>query len=151
MQPAMPEVNRLLVLAGAAVADMGELPEEVRTLLAGAEQVFVVTPPLPSKLQWLMSDTDTATHKADKRLEKILAQLRSEDVRAEGAVGDDTPTQIVDDYARLYSPDHVVIALRTDEHADWQERGLIEGISDNTDVPLTVFEIDAEGRAHQRS
>jgi hypothetical protein len=58
------EIHRLLVLAGAAVADLDELPEQVAGVVDAAEEVFVVTPTLPTGIQWLMSDTDRARHEA---------------------------------------------------------------------------------------
>jgi hypothetical protein len=147
----MPAVRRLLVLAGAAVADMDELPTTVRALLDAAERVFVVTPPLPTRVEWLMSDTDRAHHEADERLGRVLGQLRSADVAAEGAVGDDTPITLVEDHVRAFGPDHLLVALRSAEHSDWQERGLLEQIAESTRIPLTVFEIDEDGIAYDRS
>ena len=147
----MPQVQRLLILAGAAVADMEELPSTVRALLDAAGETFVVTPPLPSRVQWLMSDTDRAHHKADERLGTILSQLRSAGVETGGAVGDDTPLTMVEDHVRAFDPDHILVALRSSEHADWQERGLLETITGSFGLPVTVFEIDSEGRAVDRS
>jgi hypothetical protein len=54
------DAHRLLVLAGAAVADLDELPEQVARIVQTADEVFVVTPTLPTGIQWLMSDTDWA-------------------------------------------------------------------------------------------
>jgi hypothetical protein len=144
----MSDLNRLLVLAGAAVADLDELPDDVRAVIESAEQVFVVTPTLPSGIQWLMSDTDRARHEADKRLNTILGQLDPSGASVVGgAVGDDTPMTAVQDHVRAFGPDHILLALRNREHADWQERGLIERIESETGLPLTVFEIDREGHA----
>ena len=147
----MSEVHRLLVLAGAAVADLDELPKQVAGVLDAAEEVFVVTPTLPTGIQWLMSDTDRARHEADERLDTILEQL--EPTRAHvvgGAVGDDSPMTAVSDHVRAFGPDHIVLALRSPEHADWQERGLIERIESEVGVPFTVFEIDAQGQVRSR-
>jgi hypothetical protein len=147
----MADVKRLLVLAGAAVADMGELPSSVRGLLDDSERIFVVTPPLPSRIEWLASDTDRAQHEADERLGRILDQLGSTDRHAEGTVGDDTPRTLVEDHVRAFRPDHLLVALRSAEHAGWQEQGLLEEIAESSGVPMTVFEIDEDGRAHDRS
>jgi hypothetical protein len=68
-----------LVLAGAAVADLDELPDDVRAVIESAEQVFVVTPTLPTGIQWLMSDTDRARHEADE------AWTRSSDSSSQAA------------------------------------------------------------------
>jgi hypothetical protein len=139
--------KRLLVLAGAAVAELDELPTEVRTELETAEEVFVVTPTLASGIEWLMSDTDRARHEADERLDTILGQLEPSGARVSGgAVGDDTPMTVVWDHVREFQPDRIVLALRSDEHADWQERNLVERIASETGLPLTVFAIDPQGR-----
>ena len=147
----MPRVQRLLILAGAAVAEMEQLPPSVRALLDTAQRAFVVTPPLPSRIQWLMSDTDRASHAADERLGTVLSQLRSTGVQTEGAVGDDTPFTLVQDHVRAFDPDHILIALRSAEHADWQERGLLDMVAESFRVPVTIFEIDADGRVLDRS
>ncbi len=147
----MPDSKRLLVLAGEAVAELDELPSEVRTELEVAEEVFVVTPTLASRIEWLMSDTDRARHEADERLDTILGQLEPSGARVSGgAVGDDTPMTVVEDHVRRFEPDRIVLALRSDEHADWQEQNLAERIASETALPLTVFAIDAEGRVRAR-
>ena len=139
-------VKRLLVLAGAAVADVDELPGSVREAIDAADEVFVVTPTLPTRLQWLLSDTDPARHEADARLDTVLGQLRSQGVEAEGVPGDETPETAIEDHVRAFQPDHILVALRSPEHAAWQERGLLERTVDKFSIPTTVFEIDADGR-----
>ena len=146
----MAHVKRLLVLAGAAVASMDELPPSIRALVDDAEEVFVVTPTLPSWLQWLMSDIDRARHEADERLGVVLEQLRGADVAASGAVGDDTPLTAAEDHIRAFQPDHLLVALRSPEHAAWQEQGLLDEIQRSFHLPTTVFEIDADGHARPR-
>lgn len=146
----MADVKKLLVLAGAAVASMDELPPSIRALVDEAEEVFVVTPTLPSWLDWLMSDIDRARHEADERLTVVLEQLRGADVGAAGAVGDETPLTAVEDHIRAFQPDHLLVALRGPEHAAWQERRLLERIQHSFHVPTTVFDVDADGHARQR-
>jgi hypothetical protein len=150
-EQAMADVHRLLVLAGAALADLEELPPSVRALIDAADEVFVLTPTLTSRMQWLVSDIDRAHEAADERLDAVLGQLRSVDVSAHGAVGDDSPLDAVADRVRSFSPDHILIALRSAEHGGWQERGLTERIQQLTHLPLTIFEIDPAGRVTERS
>ncbi len=142
----MSSVTRLLVLVGAAVAVIEELPPSIRALIDEAEDVFVVTPTLTSRLEWLVSDTDRARRAADERLDTVLGQLRSADVGARGAVGDDTPLTAIEDHVRAFEPDHILLALRSSEHADWQERGLLDRVANRFRLPMTVFEIGPEGR-----
>jgi hypothetical protein len=47
---------------------------------------------------------------------------------------------------RAFQPDRIVLALRSDEHAAWQEQNLVERLASRTGLPLTVFAIDPEGR-----
>jgi hypothetical protein len=55
---------RLLIVTGAAVAEVEELPPAVRSLIESASEILVVTPVLPGRLQWLASDTDRVRYEA---------------------------------------------------------------------------------------
>ena len=143
----MAEGKRVLVLAGAAVAELDELPAEVRAELDGAEEVFVVTPTLTTGIEWLMSDIDRARHEADERLDTILGQLESSGTNvAGGAVGDDTPMTVVEDHVRAFDPTRIVLALRGSGTAGWQERDLVPRIESETGLPVVAFQIDSAGR-----
>lgn len=146
----MTEVERLLILAGAAVSDVHELPPSIRALVDAAGEVFVVTPTLPGRLGWLVSDTDRSRHAADERLDTILGQLASIEVEARGGVGDDTPLTAIDDAVRSFKPDHLLIALRGPEYAGWQERGLLDQVEQRVGLPMTIFEISSDGSVVDR-
>ena len=45
-----------------------------------------------------------------------------------GVVGDDIPILAFDDAVCTFSPDHILIGLRSDTHASWQERGLVDEV-----------------------
>ena len=138
-----------MVATGAAVADVEELPPLVRGLLDAASDVLVITPILPGGLQWLVSDTDRARHEADERLNAVLGHMEALDVPAEGRVGDETPLTALDDAVRQFGPDHILIALRGEDHAGWQERGLVDRVRERFRIPITVFEIGREGHVPQ--
>ncbi len=138
--------RRLLVATGAAVADVDELPPLVRGLLDAASEVFVITPILPGGLQWLVSDTDRARHEADERLNAVLGHMEAMEVPVEGRVGDETPLTAFADAVAEFRPDHILIALRSSEHAGWQERGLLDQVRESFRLPITIFEIGPEGR-----
>jgi hypothetical protein len=94
-----------------------------------------------------MSDTDKARHAADERLGTILGHLDENAAQVSGgAVGDDTPMTAIEDNVRAFEPDQLLIALRSPEHAAWQERGLLEQVEQTFGLPMTVFEIDTDGR-----
>lgn len=137
--------GRLLVATGAAVAQVDQIPPLVRTLIDAASDVLVITPILPGGLQWLVSDTDRARHAADERLRIVLGHMEAMDVPAEGRIGDETPLTAFDDAVDEFRPDHILVALRSSEHAGWQERGLLEKVRERFRLPVTVFEIGPEG------
>src|SRR5215213_3284371 len=134
---------RLLIVTGATVSSVDELPESVRALVDHASDVFVVTPSLPSRLQWLASDIDSSNGLADKRLDAVLGHLASVDVDATGRVGADDPLTAFGDAIREFAPDHILIGLRAADHAGWQERGLLDSVVASFHLPTTVFEIDS--------
>jgi hypothetical protein len=75
-----------------------------------------------------------------------VARGRAHDVAAlVGALGDDELMTAITEHIRDFQPDHLLIALRSAEHADWNERGLIDRVGGTFHVPITVFEIDPEG------
>ena len=53
-----PAIQRLLFVADAAVADVGQLPPPVRAVIDAAAAVFVLTPTLPGRLAWLADEVD---------------------------------------------------------------------------------------------
>jgi len=135
------EELRLLIVTGATVSSLDEIPESVRALVDRASDVFVVTPSLPSRLQWLASDVDSSNSLADKRLNAVLGQLASVDVGATGRVGPDDPLTAFGDAIREFGPDHILIGLRAADKAGWQERGLLDSVVATFHLPTTVFEI----------
>jgi hypothetical protein len=138
-------IERLLFVADAAVADVNELPFEVRAEIDAAAEVYVVTPSLPGRLAWLADDVNQSRHAADERLDTLLGQLRSIGVPASGVRGDDTILTAFSDAVDAFHPDHILIALRSNRHADWQERHLIDHVQNRFGLPLTTFAIDPRG------
>jgi hypothetical protein len=140
--------TRLLIVTGAAVSDPDELPPLVRSLIESASQILVVTPVLPGRLQWLVSDTDRVRHEADERLRTVMSHVQTlaPEAAATGDVGDETPFSAFDDAVRRFRPDHILLALRASDHSAWQERGLTERVREAFHIPLTLFEIDRSGQ-----
>ncbi len=139
--------TRLLIVTGAAVADVTELPPLVGSLIESASEILVVTPVLPGRLQWLTSDTDRVRHEADERLRTVISHLEelAPEAATAGAVGDETPLSAFADAVRRFRPDHILLALRASDHAAWQERGLTDRVREGFHIPLTIFEIDRAG------
>jgi hypothetical protein len=132
---------KLLIAAGAVAGDPTDLPFGVRCLIDAAEDIFVVAPTLPTRIDWITSDTDRATVKADERLQAVLGQLEELGAPAGGAVGADDPLVALEDAVRSFGPDHLLIGLRAGARAGWQEQGLLDQIERRFAIPMTVFQL----------
>jgi hypothetical protein len=106
----------------------------------------------PGRLAWLADDVDRCRHAADERLDTVLGHMRSISARASGDALRGSVLTVFADAVANFKPDHILIALRSSEHANWQERGLIEHATERFGLPLTTFAIDPEGheREHHR-
>lgn len=144
----MPEQTRLLIVTGAAAADVAELPPLVQALIQSASEILVVAPVLPSRLQWLTSDTDRVREEADERLQTVMSHVEelAPGAAEGGDVGDETPLSAFADAIRTFGPAHILIALRASDHSAWQERDLLDRVRESFHIPLTIFEIDEAGR-----
>jgi nucleotide-binding universal stress UspA family protein len=140
-------IQRLLFVADAAVADVDELPPAVRTVIDAAADVYVVTPTLPGRLAWLADDVDRHRHIADERLDTVLGHMHSIDAHVSGAAIRGSVMTVIADAVAAFKPDHILIALRSAEHANWQEHGLVEHIEERFGLPLTSYAVDLHGHA----
>jgi hypothetical protein len=131
--------SRLLIAVGEPASGPEDLPFGVRALLDAAEEILVIAPALPKRFEWLASATDKAREQADDRLQAVLGQLDEIGAEASGAVGSDDPLVAFEDAIRGFSPDHVVIGLRGENRAGWQERGLLDQLFERFAIPITVF------------
>src|SRR3954471_8638365 len=138
-------IERLLFIADAAVADVEELPPAVRSVLDAASKVHVLTPTLPGRLAWLSDDVDRCRHFADERLDTVLGHMRSIGVDASGLAGRGSVLTVIADGVADFTPDHILLALRSSEHANWQERRLVEHIEQRFDLPVTAYGVDDRG------
>lgn len=140
-------IRRLLFIADAAVADVGELPPPVRAVIDAAAEVYALTPTLPGRLAWLTDEVDGFRHVADERLDTVLGQLHSIGAHASGMAARGGVVTVVADAVAEFSPDHILLALRSPEHANWQERGLVEHIERRFGLPVTIFAVSLHGHA----
>ena len=117
----------------------------VRAVIDDAAELYVVTPSLPGRLAWLATELNPSRHAADERLDAVLGHMRSIGAQASGTTGDDSTMTAFEDAVAAFRPDHILIALRSSEHANWQERGLIKHIQDRFGLPVTTFAVDPRG------
>jgi hypothetical protein len=132
---------RLLIAAGEAAASTEQLPRGIRSLIDVAEEIMVISPALPGRLDWIAADTDKATARADERLQTVLGQLDEMGAGARGRIGADDPLLAFEDAIREFAPDHLLIGLRREDRSGWQERRLLERILERFEIPMTVFQI----------
>ena|SRR5436190_14983196 len=144
-------IQRLLFVADAAVVDADELPTHIRTLIDEAADVHVLTPTLPGRLAWLADDVDGFRHVADDRLDTVLGHLRAVGAAAGGSALRGSVLQVITDAVEEYKPDHVVLALRSSEHANWQEHRLVEHVEHRFGLPVTSYAVDPQGHASRAS
>src|SRR3954464_7218823 len=142
-----PRIQRLLFVSDATVADVDELPPVVRAMIDAASEVNVLTPTLPGRLAWLADDVDRFRHFADERLDTVLGHMRTIGADATGLAGRGSIGLVIADAVAQFKPDHILIALRSAEHASWQERRLIEHIETRFHLPVTTYAVDVEGHA----
>lgn len=145
----MTDGPRLLVATGEVASDLDEVPGAIRALLESAAEVLVVAPALPSRWDWLISNTDKAREIADERLRGVLDQVDEGVGRTQGVVGADDPLVALEDAIAAFHPNHILLALRGRGSSGWQEQGLVEKVVDRFGLPVTVFRIrgGAEGQA----
>jgi hypothetical protein len=132
---------RLLVAVGATAESPDQIPDAVRLLLDEAEAILVISPALPDRVHWLVSDTDKATSAADVRLGAALGHLEQLGDEAQGEVAADDPMLAFADAIEEFHPDHILIGIRGSAEAGWQEHGLVEKILERFGLPVTVFAI----------
>ena len=132
--------RRLLIAVGQAAPSADALPFGVRLLIDAAEEILVISPTLPGRLDWLSSATDKAKEQADERLRVVLGQLEEIGAESQGAIGADDPLLAFDDAIAQFSPTHLLIGLRDEDRSGWQERGLLEALLERVRVPITVFD-----------
>jgi nucleotide-binding universal stress UspA family protein len=138
-------IGRLLFVADAAVADVDELPASVRTIIDRADAVYVVAPTLPGRLAWLADDIDRCRHVADERLDEVLDHMHAIGAHVSGATRRGSLTTVIADAIARCEPDHILLALRSPAHANWQERTLVARIEQRFGLPVTTYAVDTQG------
>jgi nucleotide-binding universal stress UspA family protein len=147
LQNGGPALHRLLFVADAVVADVGQLPPPVHAVIDAAAEVYVLTPTLPGRLAWLADEVDRSRHIADERLDTVLGHMHAVGAHASGAAARGSLMTVIADAVLEFKPDHILLALRSAEHGNWQERGLVKHIEQRFGLPVTTFAVDSRGHA----
>jgi hypothetical protein len=140
--------HRILVVANETVGGE-ELLTILRRKAEGVQtRVLVVCPALNSQLRTWASDEDGARAAAQQRLDASLAQLRRDDIEAEGEVGDGDPLQAMEDALRTFGADEIVISTHPEGRSHWLERNVVGAARERFTVPITHVVVDLEAASN---
>ncbi len=144
-----PRERRILVVANETVGG-DELRRCIREKSEGYDsRVLVVTPALNSPLKHWASDEDGARAAAQQRLEDSLSRLAEAGIDARGEVGVGDPLQAMEDAARTFRPDEIIISTHPPGRSNWLERGVVERARQRFDLPITHVVTDLAAEREQ--
>ncbi|QYB04220.1 amino acid permease [Rhodococcus sp. USK10] len=134
--------HRVLVLANQTV-ESKEMLDELRRIGADREAVyFVVVPASPIETGTAAThgplDVAEATREvARQRLDDTLTTLRSEDLDADGEVGDYRPLRALAAGVESFHPDQIVISTLPPEESVWHRFDVVDRARAEHGVPVT--------------
>jgi GABA permease len=131
-----PGTRHVLVVANEALAG-GELRERIVGSDGERVEIDVLAPVLTSHVHLGVTDVDRETRAAQRRLERSLAWARAQRIRARGSVGRTSPVLAIEDELRDFGADEVIVVTHPRERETWQERGELERLREELDVPVT--------------
>ncbi len=136
--------RRVLVVANEVLAGY-----ELRKRLTGADRerlhIDVLAPVLTSHTHYAVSDIDRELEQARARLDSSLAWARAHGIEAHGEVGDPSAAIAIEDELRDFGADEVIVVTHPREREGWQERGELERLRRELDVPVTHVVVGDEG------
>lgn len=133
---AAPGRRHVLVVANEALAGRELLARIARDDRSRVE-IDVLAPVLSSRLHLGMTDIDSEVNSARARLDLSLAWARDQGLNARGEVGDPSTTIALEDELRDFGADEVIVVTGPEDGETWQERGELERLRGELDVPVT--------------
>lgn len=128
--------RHLLVIANETLSG-DELRERILAVDGERTEIDILAPVLTSQLHYGVSDIDRELGLARTRLEHSLAWAREQGIVARGEVGDPSPTTAIEDELRDFGADEVIVVTHPAERETWQERGELERLRRELDVPVS--------------
>jgi GABA permease len=135
--------HRVLVLAN-ETANSAELLDELRRIGAdSAVNYYVVVPASPIETGVAAThgplDVREATEEAaEARLQHTLSTLRSQNLEADGALGDQRPLRALANAVDTFHPDQIVIATLPAEYSVWHRFEVVDRArAEYSDLPVT--------------
>ncbi len=108
---------------------------------------FTLVVPMTKPRSGYVIYDDAVRDSAQVRLDLTLSYLRSEEVVANGELGDEDPYTATLDAIDEYHPDEVIISTLPHSSSGWLRRDLIERIEGAANAPVThvVSDLEADG------
>lgn len=137
-----PHPHRVLVLANQTVHS-DELLDELRRIGADRESTYhVVVPASPidtgvAATHGPLDISEATQQAAQRRLEHTLATLRSDDLEANGEVGDYRPLRALAAAVDAFRPDQIVISTLPPEESVWQRFDVVDRARAEHKIPVT--------------
>ena len=149
MRSANGNAGRVLVVVDEAVAGKELRDSLIAHMGERREEVFVVAPALvDSGLKHTLGDVDGAIEPATDRLRQTLEVLREAGIEASGEVGDSEPLLAINDEIQKFHPDRVLLVAHGDEDGAFAERGLLEQVERDLDLPVVELVVDRAEAPH---
>jgi hypothetical protein len=140
--------RRLLVVANQTVGGRALLREIGNRSRGRDTEILVVTPALVgSRAEHWSSDVDEAIEIARQRLELSLIAIRETGLRARGRVGDSEPNVAIEDALRVFPADEIIISTHPPDRSRWLERGVVERVREEIELPVTHVVVDLAAEA----
>jgi hypothetical protein len=136
--------RHVLVIANETLSG-AELRERILGPDGERTEIDILAPVLTSQLHYGVSDIDREIEQARTRMERSLAWARMQGIVARGEVGDPSPTTAIEDELRDFGADEVIVVTHHGARETWQERGELERLRRELDVPVTHIVVGEAG------
>jgi GABA permease len=146
-EPGAP-AERVLVLANETV-NGDELLDELRAIdRARKAEYYVCVPANPIDTGQAMNHGavyvwEATTEAAQARLDRTLEILRSEDLRADGALGSYKPLKALADAVAQFGPDRLVICTHPEDRSAWLRYDVVDRARETYDIPVTHVVVES--------
>ena len=123
----MDEPRSILVVANETVT-ADELMDAVRSRAAAGDVRVTVVAPVNAPREGYVVYQDTRRAAASRRLDRMLAALRTAGIPAFGRVAEASPLDAVKDAIAMDSPDELIVSTHPEAKSGWRRRNLIDEI-----------------------
>lgn len=134
--------HRVLVLANETV-ESNELLDELRRIGADRDALYqVVVPASPidtgvAATHGPLDISEATTRAAQRRLDQTLSTLRSEELQADGELGDYRPLRALAHAVETFRPDQIVISTLPPEDSVWHRFDVVDRARSEYQIPVT--------------